>query len=614
MSIPTLTTDVLVVGGGPTGLITSYFLLKAGLNILNIEQHKKEEQAMYGRACMLYGRSLELLDQMGLYDHIVDEGYITVTYNRYGEELDIRGWTFLQRALATVKSHFDFNIRQRVSENGFRRAIASLNSKAMHSPARLLDFSVDAGSEYPVLAEVLIAGAMTQVRSKYLIGADGGRSMVRSLARIPFPGSASGMKWIRIDAIVRSNMPSCRRGGVAIESSNHGNVLWTPTDNGRTRIGFVCPDQLYGENGEGVNGAVVMAEAKKAMYPFSLEFVKLDWWTVYAIGQRVAERFREGPVLLAGDACHTHSSGAGQGMNVGIHDASNLSWKLAGVLKGWYVDAVLDTYASERQASANHLIQLDKNISSLISGIIPKHFHAPPDADANEYLDKVFEESATFTLGFGVSYGENLLNQHNVMAPPSHLQVGHRAPDAAVFRPTMKHPKRLQELTSNEGKFWILIFPGGLDPESEQPRLRPSNIKMLNALRTYIESSSSFVNTLAPAFDFLTIVKGDEIFQTAETLGGVPIGRPVHDRTGEAYSTFGVDETAGAIVVLRPDWIVGLVAAMDQYETIGAYFRQFVRCRVEHRMQQMVSTVKVSTAALGEISLEGRIEERQKLS
>lgn len=431
---------------------------------------------------------------------------------------------------------------------------------------------------------------------------------MRSLARIPFPGSASGIKWIRMDAIVRSDMPSCRRGGVSIESSSHGNVLWTPTDNGRTRIGFVCPDQLYGENGEAIDAAIVTAEAKKAVHPFSVEFVKLDWWTVYAIGQRIAERYREGPVFLAGDACHTHSSGAAQGMNTGIHDASNLSWKLMGVLKGWYTDAVLDTYASERQASAHHLIQLDKDISSLISGIIPKHFNAPPDADANEYLDKVFEESAAYTIGFGVSYGENLLNHHNAMAPPSHLQVGHRAPDPAVFRPSMKYPKRLQELTPNEGKFWILICPGGLDPESEQPRLRPSSIKMLNALRTYMEGSSSFVNTLAPVFDFLTIIRGDEIFQTAETLDGSPIGRPVHDRTGDAYSTFGVDETAGAIVVLRPDWIVGLVATMDQYKVIETYFRRIVKKM--HRVQQMGSTIEVSAMTLGEISLEGRIEER----
>jgi phenol 2-monooxygenase len=276
---------------------------------------------------------------------------------------------------------------------------------------------------------------------------------------------------------------------------------------------------------------------------------------------------------------------------------------------------MLDTYASERHASAHHLIRLDKDISSLITGIIPEHFNAPPDADVNEYLCRVFEKNAAFTTGFGISYEENLINQHNAAAPALRVQVGHRAPDPAVFQPTKKYPKRLQELTPNGGKFWILIFAGGLDPESEQPRLRSSNIKKLNALRTYLESSSSLINTLNPAFDFLTIIKGDRILQTAETLDGRPVGRPIHDRTGEAYDTFGVDETVGAIVILRPDWIVGFVASMEQYEAIGVYFARFVKHRVEHtKTQQVVSTIEVPTEALGEISLEGRIEGTKKLS
>lgn len=107
-------------------------------------------------------------------------------------------------------------------------------------------------------------------------------------------------------------MPKSRQSGIAIESKAHGNVLWTPTDNGRTRIGFVCPDEIYGEDGRNITADTIMQEAKKALHPFTLDFVSLDWWTVYAFGQRVAEHFKKGPVFLAGDAAHTHSSGAAQ--------------------------------------------------------------------------------------------------------------------------------------------------------------------------------------------------------------------------------------------------------------------------------------------------------------
>lgn len=148
--------------------------------------------------------------------------------------------------------------------------------------------------------------------SKYLVGADGGRSKVRSLGNIPFHGTTSSHKWVRLDAIVTTDMPSSRSKGIALESRKYGNVLWTPTDNSRTRIGFVCPEDVYGEDGKGVSEEAIINTAKDAVKPFSLEFVKLDWWTVYGIGQRVAESFRNGRVFLAGDAAHTHSSGAAQ--------------------------------------------------------------------------------------------------------------------------------------------------------------------------------------------------------------------------------------------------------------------------------------------------------------
>lgn len=130
-------------------------------------------------------------------------------------------------------------------------------------------------------------------------------------------------------------------------------------------------------------------------------------------------------MFLAGDAAHTHSSGAAQvsparrvvmcaaahmpscvleGMNTGIHDATNLAWKLAGVLKGHLHEDVLNTYEFERRSSAQHLIELDRDVASLISGRIPDHFNAPPHADVNSYLDQVFTANAAFTVGLGISY------------------------------------------------------------------------------------------------------------------------------------------------------------------------------------------------------------------
>jgi len=410
-----------------------------------------------------------------------------------------------------------------------------------------------------------------------------------------------------MDAVVRTDMPHSRRGGVAIESIQHGNVLWTPTDNGRTRIGFVCPQHLFGQNGELPTAEAIMAEAKKAVRPFTLDFVELDWWTVYAIGQRVAERFKDGPVLLAGDAAHTHSSGAAQGMNTGIHDATNLAWKLAGVLKGWLHESVLDTYDAERRASAQYLIQLDRDIASLISGKIPDHFDAPPDADVNSYLDEVFTTNASFTVGLGISYTENALNRRaGASATPAAALLGRRAPDVALVLPGAAFPRRLYELMPYCGRFWILVFAGALEATPAGAALNAACAGRYLALKQALDAPDAFTRTRAPVFAFLTIPRGEGALQSAETLGEQPLGTSAYDGTGDAYARYAVDPAEGGVVVVRPDGIVGTVAPLGAsgYGELESYFAGIVRPSANDDQQ----AVGGSRLTVGEISLEGHEE------
>ncbi|KZT00377.1 uncharacterized protein LAESUDRAFT_732313 [Laetiporus sulphureus 93-53] len=598
------TVDVLLVGGGPISLTATYILAKAGISVLAIEQHDKSEQALYGRACMLYARSLELLSLIGVYSRIADVGFVVrnATTFKDGKRVPARGWSFVQNAIKG-KTYFDysFSIRQKYIEDALRDAIAEFDPAAVQSPAKLLDFCVGDSQEYPIAATVQFRSEKATVHCKYLIGADGGRSSVRTLSNISFPGTLSTNKWVRLDAIVRTNMPESRRVGVSIESRHHGNVLWTPTDNGRTRIGFVCPDALYGEHGENVTAETVMEEARKAVEPFSLEFVKLDWWTVYQIGQRVAETFKKGRVFLAGDAAHTHSSGAAQGLNTGLHDATNLAWKLAGVLKGWFDEEILDTYNSERRASALHLIELDRDIASLISGKIPAHYNPPPDADVNAYLERVFNMNSAFSVGLGVSYQENMLNRPN-SAPQTHL-IGARAPDALVFELGSFVPRRLHEFMPYQGRFWIMIWAGELQVLQDAVQLSAASQRKYNALREHIASPRSFAHTRAPAFSYLTIVRGTDAMQTSEVLGAEPFGRTVYDHTGEAFDRYDVNADEGAIIVVRPDGIVSLRVPLARPEELDVYFARILR-----PCEQQVKDVEQSTQGIGEISLEGRKE------
>jgi phenol 2-monooxygenase len=223
-------------------------------------------------------------------------------------------------------------------------------------------------------------------------------------------------------------------------------------------------------------------------------------------------------------------------MNTGMHDAVNFAWKLGGVLKGWYKSQVLRTYSPERRAIAQHLIDVDKNISVLISAEIPESYVGDAHGgDVNLVLLDNIESASQFTTGLELScVPDGVLNRPSGV---SNVQAGRRAPDVIVRKPGSSLPTRLYESTKNNGKFWIIVFTG-------EP-LRTA--KSLKKLRAYVNSANSFVNLLEGAFDFLTTIAGPGL-QPDETLGVDKFGRAYYDVDHSAFVEYGIS-TEGAIVV-----------------------------------------------------------------
>jgi len=557
--------DVLICGGGPVGLLLAYQLARLGIKTYTLEEHDKSTQGMYGRACVLYPRTLEMLDQLDLGEALAQIGFIgrsAVTYHD-GKSIHGRGWGFISKPLDTF---FDYclNIRQKYSENIFRDAAERLGS-SVHSNTKLIGFTVDDGqSDYKITAELREEGGkVTTVQSKYIIGADGGHSTVRTVADIPFNGDKvkdeSVLHWVRMDALVKTNMSGARLGFGSIESPRHGNVLWIAEDHGRTRIGFAIPTEVYEKHGEHMGEEVVKEEAINALAPFELELVTVDWWTLYSIGHRVADSFRtKERVFLAGDAGHTHSSGAAQGMNTGMHDAVNLGWKIAGVLKGWYTDSVLETYSTERRAVAEQLIALDKTMSTLISGTMAPGY----SGDTHKVLGDVLESNAQFTMGLGVHYEANALNRDSSV---SGVQPGWRVPDVLVRRPGSKIPMRLHQATKNYGKLWIVVFAGS--PFRTLSKLR--------ALREYLDGPQSFTARLTEAFTVITVIAGPGL-QADEVLGVERFGDAFYDVDESAHVRYGIAADEGAVLVLRPDGILGFAAGLHEGAKVAEYLETFV--------------------------------------
>lgn len=249
-------------------------------------------------------------------------------------------------------------------------------------------------------------------------------------------------------------------------------------------------------------------------------------------------------------------------MNVGIHDAVNLAWKLGGVLRGWYKQEILQTYEDERRVTAQELIRQDKEFSSLISGTIPDAYKGS-GVTTDELLANALATNAQFALGLGVHYKENELN---VAPSATSLMTGWRAPDVLLRGPGSHIPVRLQQLTPNTGAFWVIIFAG-------EPLLTGNS---LLALRTHLNSPQSFTERAQhDAIHFLTVISGVKS-QGEVSLGVKRFGNVYYDADNSAHNKYGISEGSGGVVVLRPDGILAFAAPLTRGPDISTYFSGFI--------------------------------------
>lgn len=563
--------DVFICGGGPVGLLIGYCLARCGVSTYIVEQYERAKQSAYGRAAMIAPRTLEMLDQLDLADALGQIGFVARGQLSYknGERVET-----LTATSSNIKdTFFDYCLlcRQRYTEDVIRDSYARVSGREIHYGAKLVDFAVGGKSAKYGVSSIFASRdkGTVSIASTYIIGADGGRSTIRELAGIAFQGEKSNRHWIRIDGVVETDMPEARKGICGITSQSHGSILWASLDHGVTRVGFALPEKLWEEIGADISKEDVIREAQKALQPFTLEFKTVDWWTMYSVGQRLAADYRKDErIFIAGDAAHTHSSGAAQGMNVGLHDAVNLSWKLAGHINGWFSEEVLNTYAAERRPIAQRIIDQDKIISVATGGEIPEQFKGNPDMDAHSILTETYRKNASLNIGLGIVYP---IDDLTVVVPTSSISVavqpGERAPDVLVQRPGLRIPLRLHSVTKNRGKFTIILFCG--DPNHTQTSTK--------AFREYLDGSSSFLNYSADIFQGITILAGsNDAGSPDERLGTPCFGDAFYDVDGLAHERYGISFAKGAVIVTRPDGTIGTVCGLEHGGSLSRYFERFV--------------------------------------
>ncbi|KAK9425224.1 putative 2,4-dichlorophenol 6-monooxygenase [Seiridium unicorne] len=555
--------DVVIVGGGPVGLLLGYQLQRFGVSACVLEQHDEETQDTYGRAISMFPRTTEQLDQLDVIEDMLQLAFAcrrSVTYKDGERVIPGRVWTFMENIKDTTYD-FVMVLRQMHTQRILRDKLMSAGAQ-LYQSVECIEFVVDEtvpASSHPHAVTSTFLNKKTQttfqLKSKFLIGADGGRSFVRRHANVPFEGDTTQERWIRIDGIVETDMPFNRAYG-AIESKTHGNVLWAPLDHGATRIGYAYSDAIAAKYPEGVTQEVAEKEAIGSMRPFNVKFKEIHWWTLYNIGQRVArDLFVKERIFLCGDAAHTHSSGAAQGLNTGIHDAVNLAWKLALQVRGLTQPDVLQTYSTERISAVRRLINYDRDISTLMSYKWPSWYKGDVNADPHLVLGEIFEEAASFNTGLGISYASNVLNQSST----AYMNVvsGARPPDVPLVNLGTNEQTRLQRITRNFGHFWVVVFTGNVDSTRES----------LLKLKEFLQGNQKLV--VHEAIKWVTITMPTE-GSPYESLGMEPFGKAYFDNAYVAHTKLGIKAERGGVLILRPDGLVGFGGSID-----GAWIREY---------------------------------------
>jgi 3-(3-hydroxy-phenyl)propionate hydroxylase len=345
-----LAVEVAIIGAGPVGLMTANLLGLAGIRVLVLERNA----GLLGlpRAIAYDAETLRLFSQVGLFDEIAP-GLIQDPHVRH---LNARNVTLM--AADFPRGLYGHSSLGTFYQPDFERVL--LKGLARFPSVRVA-FENDAtklvqGAKGVTLAIATPSGATT-VEADYVVACDGGTSPMRERLGVRMVGSTYSERWLVVDAIVRNHAVS----QITFTCDPRRPRVELPAVGDRLRWEFM---QLPGESEETLKSdATIRALVAEAAGPRAFE---IERKAVYAFHARVAEHWRRGRVFLAGDAAHLMPPFAGQGMNGGMKDASNLAWKLAAVLRGLAPDAILDTYEVERAPVVRKMVEVSRRLGAVI--------------------------------------------------------------------------------------------------------------------------------------------------------------------------------------------------------------------------------------------------------
>ena len=590
--------DVLIIGTGPAGLVLAA-QLAAFADIRTMIVERREGPLALGQADGIACRSMEMFEAFGIAERIKEEAYWVNEVVFWRPDPQDRSRISRSGRIPDVEdglSEMPHVILNQARVHGF------LLDFMKNSPSRLEPHygveiaALDDSGDGPV--QVTLRRTATDeevhVSARFVVGADGARSVTRDLIGSRLEGEAANVAWGVMDVLATTDFPDIRFKAL-IQSEGHGNVLIIPREGGNLFRMYVELDKLgEGERvrDRGITSGYLIEAAQRVLHPYSLDVKEIAWWSVYEIGQRIASAFDNTgetgipSVFLMGDACHTHSPKAGQGMNVSMGDGFNLGWKLAAVLRGQADESLLRTYSEERRLTAQALVDFDKTWAAMMSAKVAAG--ADDEGVSPEELQRQFSEQGRYTAGFATTYaGFTLTGEPTHQTLASGLPLGERFQSAEVVRIADAKRIHLGHVARADGRWRLYLFADATDPRRADSPLAQACAYLSSDVLPRFTPADVDIDAV---IDVLGVVQQGhrelEITDLPELL------RPTTGRYGlldyeKAYSAEvpgpdvfaerGIDRERGCMVLVRPDQYVAHVLPLDAGAELTTYLDTVLR-------------------------------------
>ncbi|KJL26276.1 Pentachlorophenol 4-monooxygenase [Microbacterium oxydans] len=581
--------DVLIVGSGPAGMLLAAQMAQYPEISTRIIE-KRDGRLPLGQADGIQPRSVETFQAFGFAERIIAEAYNIGWMNFWGPDPDKRDE--IVRTSRTADYAYDICEFPHLIVNQ-ARVLDYFAEAAANGPGRIVpDYGIeftgltvhDEG-EYPVEVGIRYiagerAGEERTIHAKFVAGCDGARSGVRQAIGRTHVGASAAHAWGVMDVLVNTDFPDWRTK-CAI-NSEAGNILHIPREGGYLSRMYIDLGEVAEDDDHRVRQTPIeeiIRRANAILHPYTLDVREVAWHSVYEVGHRVTDGFddvidgsgRTPRVFLTGDACHTHSAKAGQGMNVSMQDGFNLGWKLGSVLTGRAPEALLATYGAERRPVAQQLIDFDREWSSLMA-------RKPEEiSDPNE-LATYYLATAEFPSGFMTQYTSSMItgtDAHQALA--AGYPLGKRFKSAEVVRVGDGNVVHLGHHAKADGRWRVYAFG---DRTGEALAAWAEQAAPLFARFTPADADVDAIFDVKAVyqqpFEEVEVTSAPELFQPKTGPLGLTDWEKVYAAGPSKWTEtdiFAARELSrdGVVVVVRPDQYVAAILPLDDTAELSEF-------------------------------------------